>query len=192
MPNRRRACLSPLLVAFALSVASTTGWSASANPRPPEVPPLVAVVADAGFVTGLAAGAQLELRWIGVRATAGYMPLLVALVTTEGDPVDFNFFNTAQLNLDLFSHFLEPRPGSRLGVALSYRYNTLLRHGAGAAFDALVSLRPRLALHVIAGLTYYPAGNERVEAAVGSFAEASFPGPSVQGTASIGLAFGLF
>lgn len=184
--------LAALLAAVALSAASSTAWSAAAHPPPRATPPLVALVADAGFVTGLAAGAQLELRWIGVRATAGYMPLLVALVTTEGDAVDFNFFNTAQLNFDLFSHVLEPRPGARIGVAFSYRYNTLLHHGAGVGFDALVALRPRLALHVIAGLTYYPAGNERVEAAVGSFAEASFPGPSVQGTASIGLAFGLF
>lgn len=181
-----------MLVAIALSVASTTGWSAPADPRPPEAPPLVAVVADAGFITGLAAGPQLDLRWIGLRATAGYMPLIVALVTTEGDAVDLNFFNTAQLNLDLFSHILEPRPGARIGVAFSYRYNTLLHHGAGVGFDALVALRPRLALHIIAGLTVYPAGNDQVEAAVGPFSEASFPGPSVQGGASVGLGFGLF
>lgn len=185
-----------LLVAVLGLVMAADGSVARAQQPPPpsrrETPPLVALVGDAGFLTGVAAGAQLDLRWIGLRATAGYMPLLVALVTVEGDAVDFNFFNTAQLNVELFSLFLEPTPTARVGAALSYRYNTLLQHGAGAAFDALVTLRRRLALHVAAGLTVYPRGNARVERELGPFVEASFPGPEVQGTASVGLVFGLF
>lgn len=191
-----RAVRSLIVAVLALAAAAGTAAKASAQQPPPpsprEAPPLVALVGDAGFLTGVAAGAQLDLRRIGLRATAGYMPLLVALVTTEGETVDFNFFNTAQLNVELFSLFLEPTPTARVGAALSYRYNTLLQHGAGAAFDALVTLRRRLALHVAAGLTVYPRGNGRVEREIGPFVEASFPGPEVQGTASVGLVFGLF
>ncbi|MBK8482244.1 MAG: hypothetical protein IPL40_13935 [Proteobacteria bacterium] len=161
--------------------------------RPPAraTPPRLALVGDAGMLTGVAGGAQLDLGRIGLRATAGYQPLLVTVVDLDDDPLAFRFFNTAQLNVDLFSLFFEPTPGARIGAALSYRFNTLLRHGAGAACDALVTLRPRLALHIIAGLTYYPAGKARVEAASGLFRGSSFPGPALQGLVSVGLVFGL-
>lgn len=188
----RRLVRVHCLAVLALLLGAPAAWSAPATGAPPRPsPPPVALVADVGLLTGIAGGAQLELGRVGLRATAGYLPLLVALLRLDEDPVALRFFHSAQLNLDLFSLFLQPTPAARLGLALSYRFNTLLRHGAGAAFDALVTLRRRLALHLGAGLTYYPAGHDRVAAAGGPFRGSAFPGPALQGLISVGLVFGL-
>jgi hypothetical protein len=147
------------------------------------------IVANAGLYSGIAAGVELDLRWIGARVSGGYLPLLVVTEQQGSGDIDLEFFNTGQLNVDLFSLFFRPIPRSRVGLSAAYKYNSLLGHAGGLAFEAQIALGRVVALHLILGLAVYPEGEDRVEEELGRALDYGFPGAILQGIANIGVVF---
>lgn len=152
--------------------------------------PALGIAADIGFYNGVGAGGQVTAGMLGLRATAGWNLVLV----TAGDEAEvdsIHAFSTGQLNADLLLLPIQPRPGVQLGAALGYKYNTLLGHGVGLAFDAQLARSRSLSWHLIGGVAYYPSGDERVrdrEDLSGS--DLNFPfGSGLQSGASFGITF---
>jgi hypothetical protein len=149
-------------------------------------------VVDVGPYTGGALGAQVGVSGLGLRASAGWNPLLVS--TTAPDTLrtsSLHVFSTGQVNVDAFALPFRSASGALVGGSAGYKYNSVLGHGASVAFDAQLVRSRRVRWHFQAGVVYYPDGTERVSAerAIPQGDHISFPfGARWQAGASIGLA----
>jgi hypothetical protein len=123
---------------------------------------------------GLGLGGQLRYGHWGLRASVGYQPLLFLIDDDPGDQTfgAFEFSNSAQLNVDTLLLF----GPSESGVSLGYRYNTLLGHGAGVAYQTSFDLwSQRFAFSI--PLLYFPEATARVrrEFGLSSQYDVNFP-----------------
>ena len=150
--------VAPCAPAPGVEDASPSGGIAVAHPPTSRVSWKALVLLH--VADGVGAGGQLRVGNMGLRASLAYLPQYFIV---DKDPADdkfarFELANTAQLNVDAFYLFGE----SERGVALSYRYSTLLGHGLGLAYQSFVDLGgERFVLSV--PVTYYPSGLERVQ-----------------------------
>jgi hypothetical protein len=107
---------------------------------------------------GIGAGGQLRFGAFGLRASAGYQPLLFVVDrrVDDQDVGEIEFMSSGQLNLDvvLLSQ-------SEIGASLGYRYNTLLGHGAALAFQSMFELWQQ-DFSFSVPLMYYPQGTNQV------------------------------
>ena len=154
----------------------------------------LSLVAGIGAGDGLVAGAGLSTGSLGVRATAGWRPLVISMVEEAGDSPDFGFYSSGQANVDLVALPWQPSPRAAVGASLGYKFNTVLGHGAGAAFEASIGLSPRLSLLLNAGVAYFPDGDDEIREREMASPETDFNyplGAGWQSGANIGLAFRL-
>jgi hypothetical protein len=107
---------------------------------------------------GVGAGGQLRLGAFGLRATAGYQPLLFVVDrdVDDQDVGDIEFMSSGQLNLDVLL-----LSQSEMGASLGYRYNTLLGHGAALAFQSMFELWGQHFSFSIP-VMYFPEGTNQV------------------------------
>ncbi len=107
---------------------------------------------------GIGAGGQLRFGAFGLRASAGYQPLLFVVDrrVDDQDVGDLEFMSSGQLNLDVLL-----LSQAEMGASLGYRYNTLLGHGAALAFQSMFELwRQDFSFSI--PLMYYPEGTNQV------------------------------
>src|SRR5579872_6700721 len=80
--------------------------------------------------TGATATGQLDV--VGLWITGGYAPLLVS--GNKNDTLKtptYDFYSSAQLDLDVSLLVLRPTPKLDAELLLGYRYNSVLAHGIG-------------------------------------------------------------
>lgn len=179
------------LVALPVSLLLSAGTALAGEPARTDG---LSLVAGIGAGDGLVAGAGISTGALGLRATAGWRPLVISMVEEAGDPPDFGFYSSGQANADLVALPWRPSPRSAVGASVGYKYNTVLGHGAGAAFEAAIGLSPRLSLLLSAGVAYFPDGDDEIREREMAPAETDFNyplGAGWQSGANIGLAFRL-
>jgi len=184
--------LSTLLVApfaWCQSVAETaTESTAAAAKAPLEGQRNIGALLSIGSYTGFGAGVQAGSPQLGVRAAAGWVPLLMALYHSEQDP-EIEFYSGFQFAGDAYARAVEARNGANIGVSLGYRYHTLL--GSGVALGAYGTFRVNETLDgfVQGGLVWFFAGEDelREKQSVPEDAEFGWPGPSFNYVISLGL-----
>lgn len=146
--------------------------------------------AEIGWYDGAVSGLQLDVGGLAVRASLGYMPVLLL----EGEPAeDFHWLHSLQVNAELIGFVWKPTDHSRIGLSAGYHYNTRLEHGAGVAFQGEAALDDEVIVFYTFGLAWYWRGNERARAELNRpDADFNFPfGAGFQGGANVGLRFAL-
>lgn len=122
---------------------------------------------------GVGAGGQLRFGNFGLRASVAYLPQFFIV---DKDPWDnefarFELTDSIQLNVDALVLF----GSSEKGASLSYRYSSLLGHGAGVAYQSsfdFVGQRFALSIPII----FYPDATDRVRRDLGLTTErVNFP-----------------
>ncbi len=106
----------------------------------------------AGYGGGLRAG----LPWVGVLASVGWQPLLFYVER------HFEYFNSTLVNGELYVTFAGAQDRFAPGFCAGYKYNSVLKSGATAAFYAFVNLTEKLALQGQIGLAVFPEGERQV------------------------------
>jgi hypothetical protein len=142
-----------------------------------------------GPYTGFGAGLALGTKDVGLRASAGWAPLLLA-IDRGGSNVDLSFHSSLQISPDLYLRLLTPRPTTLLGLTGGYRYNTLLGHGFGFGAYAQFGLGRVVDGLIWAGFLVHPVGEDHLkrEKNLPGGTKFAFPGPNVSFGASLGLA----
>jgi len=142
-----------------------------------------------GPYSGFGAGVTAGTPAVGLRASVGWTPLLLAL--DQGSSIDLKLYSSLQISPDVYVRLFHPRPTTHVGLQGGYRYSTLLGHGLAFGGYAQFGLSRMFDGLISAGFLVFPDGEDQLkrEENLPSNAQFSFPGPSVNFGASIGLAF---
>ncbi len=139
---------------------------------------------------GFGGGVRAGTRWFGVLASAGWQPRLYYVRHK------FEYFDTLQINGDLYATFAGADARFAPGFTVGYKYDTLLKSAGAAGFYALVNLTEKLALQGQVGLLIFPAGAREVrrhsrtcDAVEASQCSFGFLSPKVEFGASLGFLF---
>jgi hypothetical protein len=145
----------------------------------------VSLLLNIGQITAFGGGVALGTRAVGVRATAGWLPLLV-----YSNP-DFHFYSGFQVGPDLYARIYSPRPGVDIGAFGGYRYSNLTGHGFAVGGYAQLPLNRELDVNISGGALFFPDGNDHLiqQENLPPGTEFSFPGASFSVGFSVGLAF---
>jgi hypothetical protein len=139
-----------------------------------------------GQLVGFGGGVQAGSRDVGLRASAGWVPLLLA-VTNPNQTVDLKFHGAFMVAPDAYLRLATVRETTHIGTQAGYRYNSLLGHGLAAGGYVEFALGKMEGL-VSGGLMVFPDGESRVRREEGAPGlRFSFPGPGVVFGASLGL-----
>ena len=150
------------------------------------------LLASVGFYSGFAGGVQLGTQDVGVRALAGYSPVLITIQESDGR-ADLRFFSGYQLAPDLFVALLPAADWARVGAQCGYRYHSLLGHGLSLGGFGAFRITRKLEGTVFGGLLIFPNGNDELRehkrAELPAAYESVFPGANVNWGVNLGLSF---
>jgi hypothetical protein len=190
-----------LCAVFAVPCSLASAQEAPAVADPPTTPPAapsaerygVSPLILAGYSDGIVAGAQWDHGIFALRATAGYMPLLLILADEETKQFDrLELINSAQVNADVLLLPITAGKTSRLGLSLGYRYNTALRHGVALGGQVEAELSDAVTVLAMLNFVVFPEGNQLARDALGDppGVDFNFPfGAGFQGGMGLGLKF---
>jgi hypothetical protein len=141
-----------------------------------------------GDYSGFGAGVTAGTPAVGLRASAGWTPVLLF---TTGNTSDLKLYSSLQISPDVYVRLFHPRPTTHVGLQGGYRYSTLLGHGLALGGYAQFGLSGAIDGLISAGLLVYPDGEDHLkrDENLPGGTEFSFPGPSVNFGVSLGLAF---
>lgn len=173
--------------AWAQSIGETT--NATTEEAPLEGQRNIGVLLTIGSYTGFGAGVQLGTPAVGIRASAGWVPLLVSYTLPEQDS-QLKLYSGYQLAGDAYMRGMQGKRGANIGVTSGYRYHRLL--GSGIALGAYATFRLNRVVEgfVQGGLVWFFSGEDRLRQERGEIpdeAEFSWPGPSVNYLISLGI-----
>jgi hypothetical protein len=145
----------------------------------------VSMLLHIGTFAGFGGGIAVGTRDIGVRGSAGWIPLLLASNS------HLDFYSGFQTGADLYVRFFSPRPTTGIGGLAGYRYNTLLGHGITLGGYAQIALNRAFDVNVSAGFLFFPDGEDHLlrEEHLPAGSQFAFPGPKVNFGVSAGIAF---
>jgi hypothetical protein len=145
----------------------------------------VSLLLNLGQFTAFGGGAALGTRAVGVRATAGWLPLLL-----YSNP-DLHFYSGFQVGPDLYARIFSPQPTVDIGAVVGYRYSNLVGHGFTVGGYAQLPFNHEIDINVSGGFLFFPDGNDHLiqEANLPAGTQFSFPGASFNFGLSAGLAF---
>jgi hypothetical protein len=186
----RRALVITTLVAAAPAYAQE---APTAQPAAAERG-IIGVVASVGVYSGFAAGVRIGDDHLGVLVTGAWQPLFIATKADNAFDVpqaDYHFHSSLQANADAYLLLSNPTPRSSVGLSAGYKGSTHLGHGAAAGFYAEIDSRKRVSYFLLAGVTYFWNGENRLRAKenYAMDAEFVFPGPALNFGANLGIAF---
>ena len=125
---------------------------------------------------------------IGVVVSGGYMPVVVfGNYTLAGRDIRFNYYSSAQANADLLVAPWHIGPRVSLGPSAGYKFNTVLGHGVGAAFNVSFDLSRTLALIGSWGVAVFPGARDGLMQNEGYPADRSPEIPWLQSGVQVGL-----
>lgn len=188
------ASLSTLLavsVASAQLVEETDAETSESTPAAPlEGQRNVGVLVTLGSYTGFGGGVQLGTPALGVRASAGWVPLLIAVAGPDEEP-EPKFYSGYQLAGDAYARAVESRQGANVGVSLGYRYHSLLGSGAALGGYGTFGLNKALDGFVQGGLVWFFSGEDELREKkaddLPEEVEFGWPGPAFNYLISIGI-----
>lgn len=184
------AALLAISFASAQPVEGTEIDDGEAAPAPLEGQRNVGVLLAIGSYTGFGGGVQLGSPAWGLRASVGWVPLLISLEEPEADP-ELKFFHGYQVAGDLYLRATAARKGANIGVTSGYRYHSLL--GSGAALGGYGTFRINAALDgfVQGGLVWFFSGEDELREKeadeLPEDAKFGWPGPAFNYLISVGL-----
>lgn len=191
---RRGLSLAPLFAASA-AWSQPVGTTTAEGDETTEQVPLegqrnVGVLVALGSYTGFGGGVQLGSPAFGLRASAGWVPVLISFQEAEQEP-ELKLYSGYQLAGDAYARGVETKKGANIGVTTGYRYHSLL--GSGVALGGYGTFRVNAALDgfVQGGLVWFFSGEDRLrnEKAdeIPEGVEFGWPGPSINYLISIGI-----
>ena len=148
------------------------------------------LLASAGFFSGFSGGVQLGTQDVGVRALAGYSPVLIAIQesSTRGE---LKFFSGYLLAPDLFVSLLPAADWARVGAECGYRYHSLLGHGLALGGFGAFRISRKLEGTVFGGLLVFPHGEDELRrqrpGEIPPGVDTVFPGANVNWGVNVGL-----
>jgi hypothetical protein len=152
-----------------------------------------AVEATVGVYDGFGAGVRVGDSHVGVHAILSWQPLIVTSQDNSKFPPEPNidFYSSVQANADVYVLFSEPTTRSAVGASVGYKGSNILGHGAGVGFYATIDARERVSYFILAGLTWFPRGEDRLRDKKGYPADYdfTFPGPALNAGANVGIVF---
>jgi hypothetical protein len=98
--------------------------------------------------------------------SSAYRPVF-ASHSTEPGRFKLALLEGYQLNLALYVGVYRPNPGTDLGFSVGYKYNTLLRHGVGAAFYLQRELGAHFGLLFFVGPAVFPRAERGIREKTG-------------------------
>jgi len=176
-------------IAMVVLAVGLAGAARAAEPEPPPEHRGLSLLLNAGQYSAFGAGLGFGNRTVGVRASAGWSPLL--LVEEQGSSSSLKFYSSWMVAPDVYARLLSPQPTSDIGAQAGYRYDSLLGHGLAVGGYGQIALSRSLDANVSIGFLVYPDGENRLkrEKNLPSSTGYSFPGPNFSFVASVGLAF---
>ncbi|HEY6728572.1 MAG TPA: hypothetical protein VI197_31390 [Polyangiaceae bacterium] len=161
-----------------------------APPAPLEAQRNVGVLLTLGSYTGFGGGVQLGTPAVGVRASAGWVPVLISYEEPEEDP-ELKLYSGFQLAGDAYLRGLETRHGASIGVTSGYRYHSLLGNGAALGGYGTFRLNDALDGFVQGGLVWFFSGEDKLREKKGDDlpenVKFGWPGPAFNYLISAGL-----
>jgi len=141
-----------------------------------------------GTYTGFGAGVQVGSPQLGLRAAAGWVPLLMSLYHPDQDP-QIKFYSGYQVAGDAYARAVEGKRGANIGVSLGYRYHSLLGNGVALGGYGTFRLSKVVDGFVQGGLVWFFSGEDelRENKSVPDDAEFGWPGPTINYLVSIGV-----
>jgi hypothetical protein len=111
-----------------------------------------------GFGLGIRAGGAR----VGLDLSGAFRPVFT---TYSRDPDQFpklRLLSGFQVNAGFYLGLYRPNARTDLGIALGYKYHTLLRHGVGAAFYLKRDLGARFSLQFFVGPAVFPKAESAI------------------------------
>lgn len=187
------AALTTLLVislAGAQSVGEMGAESSEPDPAPLEGQRNVGVLLTLGSYTGFGAGVQAGSPAFGVRASAGWVPILISVHEEQEDP-ELKFYSGLQLAGDAYARAVETKRGGSIGVTSGYRYHSLLGSGVALGGYGVFRVNKTIDGFVQGGLVWFFSGEEQLREKkkddLPEQVEFGWPGPAFNYLISIGL-----
>ena len=115
-----------------------------------------AVLATTGMVDGFGLGARLGTPRIGFDLSAGYEPVIAVYAQGTDHPPKYRLLSALQLNTTAYFGVYRTGPRNDIGIALGYKYDTVLKHGVGASFYTQYDIGEHWALHIFVGPAIFP------------------------------------
>jgi hypothetical protein len=148
--------------------------------------------ATIGVYDGFGVGIKVGDSHVGVHVIGAWQPLIVSASGTASDPTPkIDVYSTLQANADIYLLFSEPTPRSAVGVTAGYKGSNILGHGGGIGFYATIDAHKRVSYFIMAGITWFPSGDDRLREKKNYPADYdfSFPGPAFNTGANVGIVF---
>jgi hypothetical protein len=126
-----------------------------------------ALLATQGSYSGFGLGIRSGWLRVGVDTSFAFMPLFATYSSNPETFPEFKLLSSFQTNASLWVglHRLDAR--TDLGVAVGYKYNSLLHHGASIAFYVQRELGAHWALQGFIGPTIFPAAEDQIRDKMG-------------------------
>jgi hypothetical protein len=173
--QRRRAALL-FAFGFALSLSGRAwaedelGRARDFDPPPQRRPPLrrqFGLMAVAMPYDGFGLGVRALGPRVGLDLSFGYRPIFATHGTDPDEFPRLALLEGYQLNAALYVGLYRPNPRTDLGFALGYKYNTLVRHGVGAAFYLQRELAEHFAFLLFVGPAVFPRAEREIREKTG-------------------------
>lgn len=159
------AGLTVLLVtslAGAQSVGEMGAESSESEPAPLDGQRNVGVLLTLGSYTGFGAGVQAGSPEFGVRAAAGWVPVLISVQQDQQQDPELKFYSGLQLAGDAYARAVETRRGGSIGVTSGYRYHSLLGSGVALGGYGVFRVNKTIDGFVQGGLVWFFSGEEQL------------------------------
>lgn len=153
---------------------------------------LFGVEATLGVYDGFGGGIRVGDSHVGVHLIAAWQPLIVTGSGTGADPTPIiDVYSTLQANADVYLLVSAPTPRSEVGITAGYKGSNVLGHGAGLGFYATIGARNSISYFILAGVTWFPRGEDRLreQKSYPDDYEFLFPGPAFNTGANLGIVF---
>jgi len=121
-----------------------------------------AVLAEAGLVDGFGLGLRAGLPRVGLDLSAGYLPMLATYSQDAEHTPKYKVLSALQANATAYFGLYRTGPRAEIGVAVGYKYNTVLKHGVGVAYYAQYDLAEHWALHMFIGPAIFPRADRGI------------------------------
>jgi hypothetical protein len=152
------------LAAFAVSAALAAAIPARAQGSDEDGQRNLGLMLAASSYTGFGGGVTAGTRWVGLRAAAGWAPIMLAIQnSSDSSTSDLKFYSSFLVAPDVYVRLFGPREWMSFGLQGGYRYSSVMGSGfAGSAYGQFRFSR-RLDGLVNIGFLSFPDGEKQLK-----------------------------
>lgn len=148
-----------LLAAVTTLLLAASASAARAQDSAEEGQRNLGLMLSASSYHGFGAGASLGTRSFGVRAAAGWVPILLTIQDQNGDNTDIKFYSSAMVSPDLYVRLFGP-PRVGFGLQGGWRWSSVTGSGFAASAYGQIRFTRRLDGLVNIGFMTFPDGEK--------------------------------